>query len=466
MPKYTWDDYRMTGPPTFDYGDFTTTAFGREEAIGETVTSIGRHAQNSTRYLRRLVYYWGSGKSTYLYNLCHSLNKDYFFSDQLEDLDQQSYLHVLGVFLKTPLKRSQFLKYVLSDGLPIPWGVDHPKRRIEEDRRDQWKDAVRKLAFLLLRRTIATIKRKGYVDNAVGLSEKRKKVFDILSGMDSLHTMEFIKKCDEEYGKDTAIFDEAAEVVRFYTKMIMPSIEMRKGVARVSRQADFETEFPKLLYPVNSQEFLDAYKVMFGTVEFNLANFLAFERLLKETETAILVALDEVEDWSSVVKGKVDIDLHDMIVDAESPVSVILTFRTEIMDKINNQQSLSTFKTIHDRLTNLVMNDLTDEEKVVLTGKVLSPFRKNKEETMFPCTEEFVKALAAKSRRSGGFNPRSYLKALSATLDLSLDWERKSAELSPDFLDSKEATEAVRDVLKAADKEAQVTTPTESELET
>ena len=136
------------------------------------------------------------------------------------------------------------------------------------------------------------------------------------------------------------------------------------------------------------------------------------------------------------------------------------------MDKINNQQSLSTFKTIHDRLTNLVMNDLTDEEKVVLTGKVLSPFRKNKEETMFPCTEEFVKALAAKSRRSGGFNPRSYLKALSATLDLSLDWERKSAELSPDFLDSKEATEAVRDVLKAADKEAQVTTPTESELET
>jgi len=322
----------MDGPPILALEDYTINAYGRADEISELVQRIASYAKQSARLLLRLVRRWGSGKSTLLYNVCDQVNESLFFEDQLEDPEQGVFRHVIGLYQKVPLRRRQLLEFTYESGLPLVWSPGITKDEIVRKRKQLWLECVRKLSFILLRKATREIMDRGLEQEAIGGSTIRKEFLEKLKEFSKLKTRELITRLDELYTQDERIFDELGEVLRYYTRMLMPSIEERVGRTKVVKQEDFEIEFPKLLYRCNTGNFLGAYRKLFASPDTNLRRFTAFEKILKNTDTFVFVVMDEVEDWSKVVKDKIDFDLHDIYADAESAISMLLVFRTEVMD--------------------------------------------------------------------------------------------------------------------------------------
>src|SRR6266568_3052231 len=101
-PLWSWSDYKMDGRPIITLEDYSITAFGREAEINQFVKEVSRYSKNSTRMLMKLVAYWGTGKSTFLYNICNRINDQLFFGDELEEPKNGRFTHVLAFYQETP----------------------------------------------------------------------------------------------------------------------------------------------------------------------------------------------------------------------------------------------------------------------------------------------------------------------------------------------------------------------------
>ena len=255
------------------------------------------------------------------------------------------------------------------------------------------------------------------------------------------------------YKSNDQLFEECGELMRFYFRMLLPSMEMKKGNRTIVRQEKIEQFVPQFLYDCYSNKFLIAYKELFSTPDLNLRYFHASEKILKATQTSLLLIFDEVEDWSEVVRKKIDDDLHDIVVDAESPMSLILIFRTEVLRKIRSNTTLGTFMTIYDRLENIKMAPLNMNDVISLTVGVLDTAREG-QTGVFPLTEGFIKKLASLTKRGKAFNVRTYLRALKKSLSESLEWKREKPELTEDLLDRKNVDKIVKEAIKAEEAEA------------
>ncbi len=452
---WTWKDYEMDGKPAISLADYTIRAFGRDDEINEFLNNVSRYSKSSTRMLMKLVAYWGSGKSTFLYNICYIINDRLFFGDELESPEKGIYRHVLAFFQEKPEKRTKLLDRSYENGLAVTWDLNRPKDEAVELRIELFQKSLRKLAFVFLRKSIHEIKKKGLVDAAVGGAVSRKELFDQIVSLDSLKTSEFMKRIDELQQKNDQTYSEAGELMRYYARTLMTSMEMKKGNLRVSEET-FEQQFPKLLFPLNSNDFLAARKALFDTPERNLRVFLAFEKLLRATNTFVLIVFDEVEDWNQVVRDKIDRDLHDLVVDAESYVSLVLVFRTEVLDKIASTSALGTYQTIYERLDSLEMRKMSFDNIKKLTEGILSTARSGKE-SAFPLSDDFIKALAEKTRRGQEtFNPRTFVSALVNILDKSRSWPRTSPALTAEILENDEVIRIIADALKAANQTAEI----------
>lgn len=460
--KWTWIDYDMEGPPPIDFDDWTIEAYGRESEINELVERMKYFSERGARQLLRLIAWWGSGKSTFLYNVCYRINDRLFFADEIEKPEEESYRHVLALYLKGPVKRREFLEYTLENGLPIPWKSDLSRDDAAKKRRELWYECVRKLAFILLRKAISEIVNKRLEGEAISGSAFLKELFENLLNFRNLKTNDFIKKIDELYVKDTRVFDELGELLRYYIRMLMHPIEERVGRAKVVRQEDFEIEFPRLLYPCASSSFLTSYRKLFGSPDTNLRRFTAFEKILKNTSTFAFVVMDEVEDWSKITRDKIDFDLHDIAADAESPISMVLIFRTEALKGVRSAPSLERYMTIVDRFTDISLKELGQKEVEELTAGVLSTARKGKM-NIFPCTEDFIVELAARSKRLNVFNIRQYIRTLISILERSLNWPREDVRLTRELLDLSEAKEIIAGIAREEEQRSKIFKPPEVE---
>lgn len=451
--KWTWKDYELFGSPTIDFSDYRIKAYGRADEIAEFVEELKKYSSRSTRMLRKLVAYWGSGKSTYLYNVCYQVNRRLFFGDEVENPKEGNFTHVMAFYEKKPHKRANMLQGVYEDGLPWPWDPTTARSVASEKGKDAWKESLRKIAYIILRRAVYEISKKNLTEAAIGGSKLRKDVFQKISSLKELKTSDFIQKIDAMSKEKDQNLEESGELMRFYIRMLLPSIEIKKGLRRIVRQDFFEQQFPQFLYPCFSSKFLEAYKELFSVPDLNLRFFPAFEKVLKSAQTYLLLIFDEVEDWRVVVTKKIDWDIHDIVVDAESPLSLVFIFRQEILKNIHSSMTLGTFMTIYDRLENLEMKQLSKEDIIALTAGILSTAREG-EPRIFPLTENFIKKLSTLTRRGGSFNIRTYLRALKRILKESHEWKRQKPQLTAAVLEGKKVESIINQAIRAEQAEA------------
>lgn len=450
---WTWEDYELLASPAIDFSDYRIKAYGRDEEVTAFVEELKKYSSRSTRMLRRLVAYWGSGKSTYLYNVCYKVNKRLFFGDELENPKEGNFTHVLAFFQKIPDKRARLLQSVYDDGLPHPWDPNTPRPVATERGYETWKECLRKIAFIILRRAVFEINKRHLYEAALGGSKLRKDIYQKILSLKEQNTSDFIQKMSELSEANDQILEECGELMRFYVRMLLPSIEIKSGLRRIVKQDVFEQQFPQFLYPCFSSKFLGAYNELFSVPDINLRYFPAFEKILKVAQTFLLLIFDEVEDWRVLVRKKIDWDLHDIAVDAESPLSLVFIFRSEVMRNIRSSTTLGTFLTIHDRLEDLEMKQLDEEDFIALTAGVLSTVREG-EPRIFPFTEGFIKKLASLTRRGGSFNVRAYLIALKMILTESLKWKRKEPQLTSILLEGKKVESIINKAIRAVESEA------------
>jgi hypothetical protein len=454
---WTWADYELSSSPIISLDDYRIKAYGRDEEIAAFVDELARYSRKSTRMLRRLVAFWGSGKSTYLYNICFNVNNRLFFGDEAENPKDGNFTHTLAFFEKLSVKRVKLLDCVYNDGLPWPWDTTTSKSLASEKGGEAWKECLRKLAFIILRKAVYDVKIKHLEEAALGGSKLRKDVYQNILSLEGVKTSEFIQEVVELQKKNDQILEECGELMRFYIRMLLPSIEIKKGNRKIVNQDIFEQQFPQFLYPPISSKFLAAYNELFHEADVNLRYFPAFEKVLKAAQTFLLVVFDEVEDWGAVAREKIDDDLHDIVVDAESPLSLILIFRTDALRYINKMrtrdETIGTYMTIYDRLDNVRMQPLEAKSVVGLTAEILSTARDG-EPRIFPLTESFIEKLGQETKRGGSFNIRTYLRALNMLLKESLNWKREKPELTEDILKEKKTDAIIKEAIRAEQAEA------------
>lgn len=454
MPAtWKWSDYRMGGTIPITLEDWTITAFGRSEEIDKMMKAVSYSAEKGYRKLLRIIEWYGTGKSTFLYNVCHNITDSLFFEDELENPKEGVFTHVLALYLTEPVLRRKFLEYAYENGLCVPWGPKQPKKQVEETRRTLWSKCIRKLAFLFLRKGLYEISKRKLQESVIGGSALLRKYYKIMQKNQSLKTNEFMEEMDKLYAKDRRVFDEIGQFMRYYARMLIPSIEERVGRSRVVNQEDFETHFPKFLYPVDSGEFLEAYHLLFRSIDTGLRRFTAFEKILKRSGVSAFVVVDEVEDWSKITRGRIDADLHEIMTDAQSILSIVMVFRTEAYQRIKSAPALERYMTITDRFQNISLQDLTPQGIEELTKGILSTVKQGKPE-LFPCTPEFVAKLASLTKRAGKFNIRQYIRTLTSILEQSLGWGRAQPELTPDLLDTQTAKSIIAGISKDEQEKA------------
>jgi hypothetical protein len=451
--SWTWNDYQLLHSPTISFEDYRIKAYGRDKEIKETIDELANYARKSTRMLFKLVAYWGSGKSTYLYNVCYNVNQRLFFDDEIERPKDGNFTHVLAFFEKIPAKRAKLLESVYNDGLPWVWDSKISKEQASEKGNEAWKDCLRKIAFILLRRAVHEIQKRHLEEAALGGSKLRKEVYQNILSLNEIKTSEFIQKLREMFKSNDQVYEESGELMRFYFRMLLPSMEIKKGNKKIVLQDSIETFLPQFLYDCYSSKFLIAYKELFSAPDMNLRYFPAFEKVLKAAQTFLLLVFDEVEDWSVVVQNKIDDDIHDIAVDAESPISLVLIFRTEVLRKIRSDTTLGTFMTIYDRLENMQLKQLDKEDIIGLTAGILDTAREG-ESRIFPLTDDFIIKLASLTKRGKSFNVRTYLRALKRLLEESRNWKRDKPELTEDILEQKKTEEIVKEAIRAEEAEA------------
>jgi hypothetical protein len=451
--KWSWKDYRMEGPLLLSLEDWTITAFGRGNEINKILNSISYSAEKGYRNLFRIIEWYGTGKSTFLYNLCYHINDSLFFEDKLENPEKGFFTHVLALYLTEPVVRKKFLEYVYERGLSIPWGPKRPKKGIEEIRQNMWNNCIRKVAFLFLRKSFYEITKRKLQESVMGGSALSHKYFKFLESRRDISTNQLIEQMDKIYSRDKRIFEEVGHFMSYYARMLMPSIEERVGRSKVVKQEDFETHFPRLLYPVESIDFLEAYRTLFGSIDTNLRRFTAFEKILRRIGLSVFVVMDEVEDWSKITRGRIDMDIHEIMTDAQSIISLCMVFRSEVYKRIKSSPALERYNTIIDRFNNITLEDLNQKEIEELTMGVLSTVKKGKLE-LFPCTSEFVAKLSSQTKRGGKFNIRQYIRTLMVILEQSLDWDRETPELTPEVLDTQTSKSIIAGINKDEEKEA------------
>ncbi|HML01893.1 MAG TPA: hypothetical protein VK487_00815 [Candidatus Bathyarchaeia archaeon] len=139
MPHYfEWNDYRLNGPPSISLEDYTFNAFGCRQIISDYLNRIRkiRNRQESIRWI--LMDFWGRGKSTLAYNLCHMINAELFFSPRT--------CSMLAIFVDHPQRASDLLNYSYENGLAVPWKPEETKEDVYDARKRLFAKALRILA--------------------------------------------------------------------------------------------------------------------------------------------------------------------------------------------------------------------------------------------------------------------------------------------------------------------------------
>lgn len=408
LSYFNWSDYGLCGLPTLSLDDYTFQALGLDDYFQQILEVIKASKGKNIRW--KLTGYWGVGKSTFIYNLCYRINDNFFFKDCLENQSAGEYTHVLALYINIPRRKRELLVNIFENGLPIPWTIDEKKEIIKERRETLLKTCIRKLAFLNLRKAINEIITKDHIFGELSLS-KQVDIVSKLHKFRSLPTNDFIIQTD--------ILAEAGRIR--YQDIEIFLCEYLKS--KYPKNKVIYESLAAAIYPIDSSSFLENFRKLSDKSGPGLQDIDIFASLCQNADVAILLAIDEIEDWSTVVKYKLDYELLNIINSLN--LSIILVFRTEVLKKIRRQSVLYRYLGIMQHLEDLNIPELKTPQILEITKGFLSTARPlNRELSLYPFTEDFLKHVSSKTKRGGKFNLRIYLRTLSEILQKSLAWKR------------------------------------------
>lgn len=427
--SFRWSEYNLSGPPALSLGDYTFKAYGSNEVLQKVEDTLRGMLERGLGVKWKLVGYWGVGKSTFAYNLCYRLNRSLFFEDGLEKPDRHEYTHLLSFYVNVPRKRPELLEHTFEEGLPIPWEPDKARVTIKNDRMIMLYECLRKLTFLLLRKALQDPHFLHQV------RESNKNVFKTLShviGTEDLKTKELIDQIDI-IGQQNEFYAELGRFLRYY---LTEKIKMPYRIA---------DHLPDLLYPIHSSSFLGSLRKLAGYPGYYLRDFNFFEIICTQTNTHLLLVIDECENWRSVVKQGLDRELLSM---AENDFpSIILIFRTLFPKSVRRGEVFGRYLALWEQLEYMNIPEPNVDQIIEITKGILLTSKLQMNKTLFPLTEDFAVALAQKTKRGRRFNVRLYIRALMEILEKSLTWERPTVELNKELLDLEWVRDTITDVL-------------------
>lgn len=419
---YDWPAYGLTGPPLLSLGDYTIHAFGCERTIDHFAKLYARIRQRSESVRWILMDYWGRGKSTLMYNFCHHINDRRFFKATLPTS--------LALYVDYPRRACDLLDYTYENGLPFPWVPKEERSILNEKRRKLFLEALRLLAYGVVR---IACRDKGFAQTPrfrLILSHSRTKTLANSGPLESMRIADSMKKPDSH--------DSLAECLREYIAHLINCNKISSDYfSKLTKD-----NFPNLVYPSSSMNFLQSVSNLFSGPRRGLRDFTEFHRLCEFGAIHVLMVIDEAEDWRNMAKTGLDDFLIEIL--PTNKLSIVLILRTDVLNRLRGIQKRLRYVLVKTWMKEYRhVPDPNPQEILKITKGILLTSRVDKSLNLFPFTEDFVFALSNLTVRGGHFNMRMFVRSLGRLLKLSLSWSRSTLEIDHSFLKRAQVIDAV-----------------------
>lgn len=427
---YQWLDYELQGPPIISLDDYTFRSFGCEQLLGRYLSEISRlRLQNeATRWM--LLDFWGRGKSTLMYNLCHEINNRLFFA-------WPEKIQTLAIFNIHPQKPLDLLDYSCQNGLPVPWNPAKNKDEVCSQRRQLLARANRILAFALMNKALTNphfrIADRTQLISLAGTNILNQKPTTMIEVLDHLKS------------------NNAYAIIVEYLEKYLQSLNF-DGNDNLKELSDEQTlrHIANLVYPENSSIFLSSYSKLFGEPRRKLRNFWIFHSLCELANIHLLLVVDEAAEWEQFVKSELDDFLTELI--SANRLSAIVISRADVERKLRGQKRIRYFVLSYYYMKRMVIPDPTSMEILAMARGILATNRTKYCLSLFPFDEHFILSLSSRTMRSGHFNSRLFVRGISAALRLSLFWKRENAEITENFVWEPDLVNELTENLRAEDR--------------
>ena len=428
IERFEWSDYELAGPPTFFLGDYTIMAFGRVRAISHLMTRMRRiwKRDESVRWI--LMDFWGTGKSTLMYNLCHELNKRWFFPSGSHK--------TLALYVNYPRRAQDLLDYTYDNGLPLPWTPTEQKDKLSSARRELFWNAARMIAYAWLTKALndRDFKLNG-TPHAIGNTEYYREIKS-LNGEKIAEYVDHLPQKNSIYSSLAGFLSSFLEYSKKCGKLGRDWIISDRTVRNL----------PGLLFPETSSTYLESFYRLFSEPRKGLRNFSEFHKVCELINIHVLVIIDEAEDWNNMAKTRLDDFLIEIL--PTGRLSVVLILRTEVMNRLRGVQKRLRYLLVKSWMKCYrSLPDPSPTEILEIAKGILSTWRVDKCPNLFPFTDEFILALSNLTVRGGHFNLRMFVRSLERILRLSLNWERSDAQIDVGFIKDSQLLDAVSENL-------------------
>lgn len=427
---FQWADYELVGPVDLSLGDYTICAFGSNEQMESLFSKICKIRKRNESVRWMLVEFWGRGKSTLMYNLCHYVNKKLFFSPT----DHPT----MALYVDRPRRVEDLLDYSYENGLPIPWHSKEQIQDVRNARRDSFMKASRMIAYAWVKEAC---KQKRFGRSATLQAQA------IINKIDSYNNSlaKLVDDIDELTVKDKYNVLERLLTV-FLTHLSEDDFQdLSKTLSPQVRK-----HLPGLVHPEHTESFLSAFSNLFGEPCRGMRDFRMFLRVCELVNIHLFLVIDEAEDWDYMAKTGLDEFLIEIL--PTDRLSVVLILRTEVENRLRGIQKRLRYFLVRSYMKRMNFQDPRPAEILQIAEGILSVSRYDGVLKLFPFAEDFILALSNRTVRGGHFNPRMFLRSLDRILKLSLTWERSNVLVPLDFIKRADLLEAVVENLRIEDK--------------
>jgi hypothetical protein len=318
------------------------------------------------------------------------------------------------------------LQQTIAEGFPVPWDpIGLSRYELPTVRESLLALGFRKLSYLLLRMMLCDSE----------FLKKEVKTQDIPSNLRKVLVDK--KQRTNDLMKSVDKFDdyEVYEWIKNFLALWL----------RIKVRFPMSHELANLVFPRNTQEFNKNFMSLRNLYNQLCWDFDDFRALCRLAGVHVLLVIDEMEEWSSVISCNLDEELLSLV--QENAISIILILRTLFPKGIKKGKGFDTYLKLFNMLQEFRLPKFDTTQLIQLTEGVLQTSRITNDVSIFPLTREFVFSLAEKTSRAGRFNPRLYIKCLNRILEKSLEVYRERIELDDNILSELWVRNIISDVL-------------------
>ena len=374
-----WSDYALRSRPVYDPNDYTARLVNQKQLFEDYINMLKEQAIGGKRFGRTWRQIWGYGKSIFLFNVCDSLNRNFFWGEdfEVESINRKgAYERILAIFLPSPQTYPDLLMKVLEEGFK---GVE------ENGPVPSSEEYVRRVALLLFRKCLEEVKKPSLMNAVKRYIKDPKSIVAIdkaLSGAPSDYILSLVP------------------LFKAYLRKVLKPIS-------TAEKREIVKYFPLLLFRVNSTNFNGAYTQLVRERNKFLLNLSLFNKLLKSADVFVFWVFDQLENAKSAAYMEA---LTHISTEREfDNIHFVLVERSDLADYVS-RTIFRTYETIRDRTRVMIYPSMKPDVFTELTEALLSKFRDKTPIPYpgFPYTQEVIKKLTEKSRN----NPRDFLMCI------------------------------------------------------